>query len=185
MPNSQMTSSPGQGTHGFQTLAILLLCLQPALLGNSIPLGYTPVAGGDPIYTLSASDTVVGAFGWSVSTPSLITATTNFSSFLSTTSSGGCTISGATINNPQSANPFIETFFSPDCNPLGLPGVGLGFSEVAQTFSNAGPLSGPGTYHPLDLPKWTLTITAVPEPNTLFLLGSLLLGVGLCRKRLG
>src|SRR5262249_1640446 len=119
-------------------LTTFLLCVQPTLFADSL---VTPTVGNDPIYTLDAFDTVVGDFEWSVSTPSFITTTTSFSSFLSTTSSGGCTISGATINNPLGVDPFIETFFSPDCNPLGVPGVGLGFSEVAQTFWSAGPVS--------------------------------------------
>ena len=112
------------------TVGIFLLCLPPALIADY--LGVTPVAGDDPIYTVDASGTVAGDFEWSVSEPSFITTTTSFSTFLSMTSSEGCTISGATINNPLSADPFIETFFSPDC---------LGFSEVAQTFWSAGPLT--------------------------------------------
>src|SRR5262245_32159671 len=96
----------------------------------------------------------------------------------------------ALINNPLGVDPFIETFFSPDCNPLGVPGVGLGFSEVAQTFWSAGPVSSTGVYVPLGLasPVWKLTITepaSVPEPSGIILLGTELLVVeGLRRKQL-
>jgi hypothetical protein len=132
-------------------------------------LAMTPVAKADAVYTLSASGTAIGDFSWSVSTPDLIAVTTNFTSFLSSTAPGGCTISGATINNPQTADPFIETFFTPACG---------GFTEVAQVFLSAGPIDHAGTYVPQGLtsPVWSLTVAA-PEPSSLPLLGMGLLGV--------
>lgn len=104
------------------------------------------------VYTLEASGTSVGSFGWSVSTPSLISETTTLHNFLLLTAPSGCTTSGATINNPFNTDVFIETFFSPPCN---------GFSEVAQNFFGAGPVSSPGTYT-AGVPGWTLTVAAGP-----------------------
>ena len=112
----------------------------------------TPVAKAGLIYTLEASDNVIGSFRWSVSTPGLITTTTSLQTFLLAAAPSGCTISGATINNPLGADVYIETFFNPLCD---------GFSEVAQGFFGAGPVSGPGTY-PAGAPGWTLTVTAGP-----------------------
>jgi hypothetical protein len=112
--------------------------------------------GGLIIYTLNVSGTEIGDFGWSLATTGFITTTTSFNSFLSTSSSAGCTISSVTINNPSSANPFVETFFSPSC-----PGGGLLWSEFAQTFWNAGPFASTGVYVPQGVvsPVWRLTIT--------------------------
>jgi hypothetical protein len=109
------------------------------------------------IYSLSVSGTVIGDFGWSLATTGFITTTTSFNSFLSTSSSAGCTISSVTINNPSSPSPFVETFFSPPCS-----GGGLLFSEVAQTFWDAGPFASTGVYSPQGVvtpPVWTLTVT--------------------------
>ena len=111
---------------------------------------------GNVIYTLRVSGTEIGDFGWSLATPGFITTTTSFNSFLSTSSSAGCTISSVTINNPSSAGPFVETFFNPSC-----PGGGFLWSEFAQTFWNAGPFDHTGVYFPQGVasPVWTLTIT--------------------------
>jgi|KBSSwiStaDraftv2_1062776.scaffolds.fasta_scaffold212309_2 hypothetical protein len=111
---------------------------------------------GGTVYTLRVTGTEIGDFGWSLATPGLITSTSSYSSFLSTSSTAGCTISGVTINNPSSADPFVETFFSPGC-----PGGGLVWTEFAQTFWNAGPFDSPGVYVPVGVvgPQWTLTIT--------------------------
>jgi len=140
------------------------LCLAAIALATL----FAPVAKADYVYTLSASGTVVGNFEWSVDEPSLITATTNLTSFLSTSSSMGCTISSATINMNYlgSGDPYIETFFSPAC------GSSPGYIEVAQQFFGAGGLTAPGVYTPAGVtsPVWTLTIAA-PEPASLFLLG--------------
>jgi len=161
------------------TLAIFLLCrLQPVLFASSLDVEPATQFVIET-YTLRASGTVVGDFGWSVEhLRGFITMTTSFTSFLSTSSSAGCTISGVTINNPLSSDPLIETFFSPEC---------LGFSEVAQTFFNAGPLNRLGVYVPEGVvsPAWTLTIGAtVPEPSAVILLGMGFLGIALQRKRL-
>ena len=112
---------------------------------------------GGVIYTLRVTGTEIGDFGWSLSAPGFITSTTSYNSFLSTSSSANCTISSVTINNPSSADPFVETFFSPGC-----PGGGLVWTEFAQTFWNAGPFASPGVYVPQGVvtpPQWTLTIT--------------------------
>lgn len=113
--------------------------------------------GGRIVYTLTASDTVIGSFSWSLATNGFIQTTTSFTNFLSTSSSASCTISSVTINDPLSANPFPETFFSPNCPGAG----GLVYSEVAQTFWNAGPFSNVGVYVPdgVATPVWTLTIS--------------------------
>ena len=129
----------------------------------------------DPIYTLQVSGSVIGDFGWSLATAGFITTTTSFNSFLSTSSSAGCTISSVTINNPLSANPFVETFFSPNC-----PGGGLLFSEVAQTFWNAGPFASTGVYIPLGVvtpPVWTLTITQPPPVPAMPTVGLVIMGL--------
>ena len=148
---------------------------------------FAPAAKADYVYTLSASGTVVGDFSWSVSEPSIITATTtNITSFLSTSSSEGCTITNATItmNYLSSGDPYIETFFSPAC-----PGGGGPYVEVAQEFFGAGSLPGPGTYTPAGVtsPEWSLTISQTPEPASLFLLGlglPAVVGLKLRRKQL-
>jgi hypothetical protein len=139
--------------------------------------GMITAAKADVVYSLQASETVVGSFSWSVSAPTFITTSTQFSTFTSLVPPTGCTISGAGIETPLGLDPFIETFFALPCNPLGLPDVGLGFVEVSQTFFSAGPLNSLGIYHPDGLlsPIWTLTVTstspvATPEPPTVFLL---------------
>jgi len=107
------------------------------------------------IYTLTATGTGVGDFGWSFATAGFITATTSFNSFLSTSSPAGCTISSVTINNPSNVSPYVETFFNPRCGAL-LVG------EEAQTFWNAGPFNHTGDYAPqavVEPPVWRLTIT--------------------------
>ena len=111
---------------------------------------------GNVIYTLRVSGTQIGDFGWSLESPTFIATTTSFTSFLSRSSSAGCTISSVTINSPAGANPFVETFFSPSC-----PGGGFLWSEFAQTFWNAGPFATAGVYVPQGVvsPVWTLTIT--------------------------
>jgi hypothetical protein len=129
-------------------------CVKYAAQGGT----FGTVGGGASIvYTLNVSGTQIGDFGWSVATPALITTTTSFNTFVSRSSSAGCTISSVTINNPSSASPFVETFFSPAC-----PGGGSLWTEFAQTFWNAGPFSSPGVYAPQGVttpPVWTLTIT--------------------------
>jgi hypothetical protein len=164
-----------------KTAIIGALCLAATIQGTIS----TPVAKGDVTYTLSASGTSVGNFSWSVSEPSLLTADTAFSSFVSTSSPSGCTITSAalTFNYLGSGSPFLETFFSPGCPSTSGPTV-----EVAQQFFGAGSLSAPGIYVPIGVPTpptWTLTISQTPEPGSLILLGSGLLGlVGAVRRKM-
>lgn len=128
-------------------------CVKYAAQGGTVGGG----GGGLIVYTLSVSGTDIGDFGWSFATAGFITTTTSFNSFLSKSSSTGCTISSVTMNNPSSASPFVETFFSPGC-----PGGGLVFTEFAQTFWNAGPFDHTDVYAPqavVEPPVWRLTIT--------------------------
>jgi hypothetical protein len=113
--------------------------------------------GGLIIYTLNVSGTEIGDFGWSLATTGFITTTTSFNSLQSRSSSAGCTISSVTINNPSSANPFVETFFSPGC-----PGGGLLWTEFAQTFWNAGPFASTDVYVPQGVvsPVWRVNYHA-------------------------
>ena len=146
------------------------------VLASVVSVAIMPtVTKGDSVdYTLEAMGTVVGAFSWSVSTPSFISSTTNFTSFFSTIPPSGCAISGATVNDPQSSDVFIETFFSPACG---------GFTEVAQDFFGAGPVNHAGTFVPEGVPGWTLIVTTtVPEPSSVLLLG---IGLLCCMAGMG
>jgi len=112
---------------------------------------------GRIVYSLSVSGTPIGDFGWSLATSEFITTTTTFTSFLSTSSSAGCTISSVTITNPASASPSVETSFSGPCEA-----GGVFYSGFAQTFWNAGPFASTGVYSPQGVvtpPVWTLTVT--------------------------
>ncbi len=120
-------------------------------------------ASADVVYTLNSSDAIVPAFSWTVSSPTLLTKFQDFTSFVSTNpptfSSGTCPIGDVSID-PSTGR--VTTNFTANCQ------------SVAEVF---GVLDHFGSYN--SGPAATLTIsetTAVPEPGSLLLLGTGLLG---------
>ena len=141
-------------------LAVAMFCLFTGLSQNAM---------ADAIYSLTSTNPIVPPFSWSLSTPTLLTSTQDFTSFLSTNPPSGpgftCPIHDVSID-PGTG--FVTTNFSANCQNV--------------TFS-FGALDHFGSYGNPDV---VLTVSSpVPEPDSLLLLGTGLLGsFGAVRRKL-
>lgn len=153
-------------------LALLLTVVAPAAKADPIEYTFQGI-------TVTARGTV--NWTWSFETPSILMSSTTISSFLSTDASGvqlGCMITSAVIS--PTASPFVSVRTNFDPAVCG----GLTLAEQAVTWS--GEFTVLGTYtHPSgsQLTIGSVPAAVVPEPATLTLLVSGLLGVGIVRRR--
>ncbi len=157
--------------------AFRCLLIAVAILAS---LAMTPVAKADTVfYTFSGTDPTVGFISWTVSSPTLITSTTSFAPLTVPAPVSLCPIFEAVIEDPQATSFKVDTVFFSLCNGLG-----------AAVFTNVtpGPLIVGNTYILVGSGSGTLTVSSsapavVPEPGTLVLVASGLLGAGVLRKR--
>ena len=157
----------------------ILICLLVPTIASADPVLYTLSTDYSGIDGLPVGSTV----SWQFEVPSLLTATTTITSFMSASLGSGLSGCGGVLDaqlpiipapNPYSGE--VITDFQASCN---------GISDVVTyTFGDL----NPGVHTARDFSGQivgTLTIASVPEPSSLMLFGSGVLGlVGVIRRKL-
>jgi hypothetical protein len=145
----------------------------------------------DELYTLSVDYSGINGFPvgtsvqWQFEVPSILTSTTTITDLLSfslgSALSGCGGIASVEVDNPSSTKPDALAFFGNLCGSNGVTGGAISFFGAA--INAAGVYTA---YTKNGIANGTLTISAVPEPSAIFLLGSGLLtlvGFAFLKKR--
>lgn len=160
--------------------------LRLVVLVVGLCLFFPNLVRADELYTLSVDYSGIGLNGpnstvqWQFVVPSILTTPTTITSFLSASLGSG--FSGCTISNVQIPLPSPFAGFSSFAltNFVSPCGQGNQFSGTGTLFVQS--LTSAGVYnafaHNGNVLIGTLTITTVPEPSTMLLLGAGLLALG-------